>query len=132
MEESNLINQKLPVLFYDDQCTLCLRFKMALDRLPGTDSISKMSIHDDEVYRIFPNLKKDECEKVVHLIDEKNTVLKGPEVITYLLEKFPGVEKFAWLLESNMGQKAIQFFNKIVENYREELQNDCPGCNKND
>ncbi len=131
MDETNLANPKLPVLIFDDKCTLCLRFKTALDRLPGTEDISKMSLHDDNVYKIFPQLVKEECQKVVHLIDEKNTVLTGPQVITYLLEKFPGVQKFAWLLESNMGQKAIQIFNKVIENYREELQNECTGCNKN-
>lgn len=130
MEELKTENIKLPLLVYDDQCSLCLRFKTALDRLPGTDVICKISVHDQRVYDLYPELNKEECLKEVHLIDQNHKILKGVEVITFLLEQFPGVEKFAWLLESNMGQKALGFFNKIIESYREELQKDCPSCNK--
>ncbi len=117
-----------PTLFYDSECGLCLRFKQALDRLPGTDKIKKVSIHEPEAFKSFPELSKEKCEKEVHLVDENGKILVGEEVVEYLISKFPGVEKFSWLLESGMGQKAVEYFNTIAKLTRETLRKRCSTC----
>ncbi|TNF26862.1 MAG: DUF393 domain-containing protein [Deltaproteobacteria bacterium] len=124
MEDS----EKQATLFYDSECGLCLRFKQALDRIPGTSQINKISIHEAEAFSNFPELTKQQCEKEVHLVDENGNILVGEEVIEYLISKFPGVEKFAWLLESGMGQKAVEYFNTIAKLTRETLRKRCSTC----
>jgi hypothetical protein len=88
-----------------------------------------VSIHDEQIYISFPQLKKEECFKEVHFIDENLIIFKGKEAITQIIKKFPLAEKFSWLIESGMGQNAIDFFNKVAKSFREELNNDCKGCN---
>ena len=116
------------ILFYDSECGLCLRFKQALDRLPGTNKIQKISIHESDAFANHPQLSFEKCSKEVHLIDEKGNILVGDEVIEYLISSFPGVEKFAWLLESGMGQKAVEYFNTIAKLTRETLRKRCSTC----
>lgn len=115
-------------LFYDSECSLCLRFKQALDRIPGTSNVQKVSIHEPNAFANHPKLSKEQCEKEVHLVDENGNVLVGDEVIEYLISKFPGVEKFSWLLESGMGQKAVEYFNTIAKLTRETLRKRCSTC----
>ena len=119
-----------PVLLYDGDCPLCVRFAEALGRLPGTDGLARMSARDDSVYAKFPQLNKEECLKELHVLDAQGNVRRGTDAITFLIEQFPGVQKFAWLIESNMGQKAIKFFHDVADHAREELLKRCSACNK--
>ncbi|MCO4793143.1 MAG: DUF393 domain-containing protein [Bacteriovoracaceae bacterium] len=116
------------VLFYDSDCGLCMRFKQALDRIPGTNKVKKISIHEPDAFESYPKLSKEVCEKEVHLIDENGNILRGEEVIEYLISQFPGVKKFSWLLESGMGQKAVEYFNSITKMTRETLRKRCSTC----
>ena len=101
---------------------------MALERIPGTAHITKVSIHEAEIFEHFPQLKIEDCHQLLHLIDEKGTILVGEKAVSYLISQFPGVKKFAWLLESNMGEKTVNFFYEMSEKYRKTLLKRCPGC----
>ena len=121
---------KLPLLLYDANCTLCTRFKNALQNLPNGDEISYISLHEPQIYKTFPNLSFEECNDVVHLITENNEILKGPQVIEYLVRFFPGIKKLAWMVESNAGKKAVELFYNVVNNYRKSNLSSCDNCNK--
>ncbi|MFI5391295.1 MAG: DCC1-like thiol-disulfide oxidoreductase family protein [Bacteriovoracales bacterium] len=116
-------------ILYDENCGLCRRFKEALERIPGTEEISMVSVHDEKIYSTFPLLNKKECLEEPHFIDENFNIFKGKEAITQIIKRFPLAKEFSWLVESDMGQKAIDFFNKVAKSYREELNNNCKGCN---
>lgn len=118
----------LPLLIYDSECSLCVRFTQALQKLPGTSKINKMSLHEKELYNHYPSLNKEDCQKVIHLILENGDILAGPKVLEYLIEQFPGVSQFSWLIESEMGQKAINYFHKIANSARRSLIKRCPAC----
>lgn len=122
---SNLV--KLPVLLYDDECPLCKRFSQSLDRIEGGKNISKVSIHTDDIYGQFPFLSKDKCLEDVHYIDEDNNLLVGSEVVEHLIVKYPVVNKFAWLIEKEMGKKSVDLFYKAASSIRKCLGN-CSKC----
>lgn len=126
----NQPHYKLPVLIYDEECSLCLRFMQALEKLPGTEKITKIPLQDENLYHHFTELKMDDCFEEIHYIDEEGQILKGNQVPEVLISKFPNVKKFSWLIESQMGQKAIDYFHHMASNYRKKLKKDCPGCNK--
>jgi predicted DCC family thiol-disulfide oxidoreductase YuxK len=123
-------NKTQAILFYDDECILCRRFKQALDLLPASHSILKLKIQDDEIYAKYPQLNKEECFQEIHLIDEFQNILKGPEVVKYLINQHPKVKKFSWLIESDMGKKSVDLFYNSVNQYRERLLKRCPKCKK--
>jgi predicted DCC family thiol-disulfide oxidoreductase YuxK len=119
---------KLPLLIYDSKCSLCVRFTQALQNLPGTNKINKISLHTEELYSRYPLLNKEDCKKVIHLILENNEILAGPKVLEHLIELFPGVSKFTWLIESKMGQKTLDYFHKVANKARQSLIKRCPTC----
>jgi len=116
-------------MLYDENCGLCRRFKEALERIPGTEEISMVSVHDEKIYTSFPQLNKEECLKEPHFIDENLNIFKGKEAITQIIKRFPLAEKFSWLIESDMGEKAIDLFNKVAKSFREEFTKGCKDCN---
>ncbi|MDH5581184.1 MAG: DUF393 domain-containing protein [Bdellovibrionales bacterium] len=126
MEEKN--RYQLPLLLYDGKCELCTRFKQSLERLPGTDSIQMVSIHDKDVYTQFKQISFEQCSESVHYLDSDGNVYRGEQVVTHLIEKFPLVGRFSWLLQSDMGQKASKYFYDKVNQYREELLKRCGNC----
>ena len=125
-------NEKLdaPLLLFDHECSLCVRFKDSLKKINIDQQINMISLHDENVYKRYPFLKKKECIESIHLVlgETQEDVLVGEKVIEYLVTLNPIIKKFSWLVESKMGQKAIGFFHSAVSNYRESLLNRCTGC----
>ncbi len=116
-----------PVLIYDGECTLCTRFKQTVERFDVDHKLTYVSIHQDEIYTELP-LTKEECHKVIHLVDENNQVYKGPDVIRYLAHLFPMVNNLAWMLETDVGKKALDFFYQKVNDIRNSQINSCNKC----
>ena len=127
------INQdKLPVILFDPECPLCVRFKMALERMNFDQPIYFLPYNSKEVCDSFPNLSQDELTKEVHLVlnSEGTQVLRGAEVIEYLAKHNESIKKLSWLLESNVGEKASHLFYNTVNKLRESLHNQCSNCRK--
>ena len=118
----------LPILLYDSECTLCTRFKQGLERLPGTSNIHMESIYNENVYEEYPELSKENCKNEVHLIDESGIIQVGPEVVSNLVSRFPGVEKLSWLLDSEMGKQASTAFYKAVNRCKAAIKKRCHSC----
>ena len=119
---------KTPILLFDEKCPLCLRFKQAFERIPGTGRVALISIYNEEVYENFPQINPEAAFQEIHYLDEEGRVYAGKDALTQLMVEFPLVKKFAWLIESNMGQKALSYFNQVAKNYREKLIKDCNNC----
>lgn len=115
-------------LIYDKDCTLCDRFKQALERIDSEKQYQFHPIQEEETYQKFSDLDPVECQRDVHLITADGQRLIGEDVVSFLLSETPGVKKFAWLLENDMGQKAISVFHKTTKQLREKLRTRCPGC----
>jgi predicted DCC family thiol-disulfide oxidoreductase YuxK len=123
------MNYQLPLILYDPECPLCLRFKQGLEHLDK--SLNFVSARDEEIYKLFPELHRDFCLEKVHLISSDKKILAGPEVVDFLLATLPGVSKFAWLLDNEQGKKVKDFFYQKVEELREltnKKDSDCEQC----
>ncbi|MDP7319292.1 MAG: DCC1-like thiol-disulfide oxidoreductase family protein [Bacteriovoracaceae bacterium] len=116
------------VLLYDSECSLCTRFKKALEHLDSESLIEYKSIYDQEVYLNYPQLNTEECQQEVHMIIEDGKVIRGGDVIEYLVKIFPGVSKFSWLIESESGKKAINVFYKKLNDMRLMKKRNCFTC----
>lgn len=121
---------KLPLIIYDSECTLCTRFKQGLQRLDLNKNLSFISIHSPEIRNFNIYIDINEIHETIHLIDEDKNILKGPEVIPYLAKSLPAVNKLAWLLETNIGKKASDFFYEKVNQLRKSQLEECNHCNK--
>jgi len=121
---------KTPILLFDDTCLMCTRFKQALDLIPGSENIQKVSIYESDIYKQFPQITMKECEQVVHLIDENGNIHKGGEVIRYLAKTIPYISRLAWLLDNEAGKKATDLFYQAVNKVRHSPLNSCKSCHK--
>ncbi len=117
-------------LFYDSQCTLCARFKIALERINLSEEIVFMDINLPENLLNFPMLKIEDCQATLHLV-KSNQVYVGGEAIKEIVKIIPLASKFTWLIESNMGNKASHFFYDQVEKLRHRHKEKCHHCKKN-
>ncbi len=122
--------EKKITLLYDSECTLCVRFKKALEILDNQDRMHYRSIYETAVYFDFPELNQAECEEVVHLIDSEGKIYRGSEVIEFLIKQFPGVKKFSWLLESDSAKKAMDVFYDQINDMRIMKKRKCFRCGK--
>jgi predicted DCC family thiol-disulfide oxidoreductase YuxK len=119
-----------PILLFDSECHLCVRFKDSLSMVEGAEKITAVSIHDEKIYEEFPALNKEKCQEKVHYITSDSTILVGEEAIEHLIKLYPIVNKFSWLIESNMGRKAVDYFHSMTNKYRKTLIKKCPTCTK--
>jgi len=117
----------LPLILYDHECPMCLRFKQGLEYLDK--NLNFVSAREGDIYKEFPELSRQECLEKVHLITLDKKIISGPEVVDYLLHSLPGVSKLAWLLDNEQGKKVKEFFYQKVEELR-ELSTKKESCNQ--
>lgn len=119
----------LPLLIFDSECPLCVRFSQGLKLLDKEGKFNFASVYDDELYKKYPFLNQEECEDVVHLVISEIEILKGGEVLEYLIREIPAVEKLAWLLDSEKTKNAVNaFYKKVNEVRRFVKRRGCTGC----
>ena len=93
-------------------------------------NISFVPLDDEFLFTTFPHLDRDACANEIHLLVNETQVIKGKEVVDYLLESTPMVSKLAWLLDNPAGDKVKSYFYDKVEELRtivKEKQS-CPSC----
>lgn len=115
-------------LVYDSECGLCLRFKQSLERLDSKKTIQFLDANDKETFQKLPFLNQQSCLEIVHLVDKKGNVFTGGEVITELLNYFPQVNKFAWLLDNEQGKAAMDLFYGQLNRMRLMQKKNCFRC----
>ncbi len=120
---------KRPFILYDAQCTLCLRFKQALEILDKNDIYSFYDLHQPEIYEQLTFLNFEDCHNKVHLVESDNSVYVGKDAIAQLMKNLPGVSKLVWLLESQMGQKSLEVFYESIDKFRKSKYS-CPKCKR--
>lgn len=119
---------KLPVLLFDAECSLCVRFTQGLKLIDKNNHINMVEIQNHEIYEEFPELTFEDCSETIHLINAENEILKGGDVIKFLVKEIPAVSKFAWLLEPESASKAMDVFYSKVNEVRKQIKKS-KGCN---
>jgi predicted DCC family thiol-disulfide oxidoreductase YuxK len=115
------------ILFYDDECTLCRRFKQAISLLDKEKLITYRPIQDESIYTEFSQLNPDACAEDVHLLDGEK-LLVGAEVVEHLAKSLPGVRKFSWLIEKESAQTALDLFYGQISDMRKMQKKKCFRC----
>lgn len=119
---------QLPIVLFDPECPLCLRFKQGLQYLDK--NLTFVSVREDGIFNAFPELNRQECLSKIHMITPDRGIITGPEVVDYLVTTLPGVSKLAWLLDNDQGKKVKDFFYQKVEELRELSNRKEQGCNQ--
>ncbi|MGB0454640.1 MAG: thiol-disulfide oxidoreductase DCC family protein [Bacteriovoracaceae bacterium] len=122
-------NIKTPFLLYDSNCGLCSRFKDALQKLDFQEKIHYYPVGTEEIYGAYPEIDREESAQILHFVDEDKTIHKGGDIAAALAHQFPGINKVAWLLETDAGKKVSDFFYKKVNELRSSsILGGCKNC----
>lgn len=119
---------QLPLILFDPECPLCLRFKQGLEYLDR--NLTFVSAREEEIYLLYPELNRQACLEKVHMLTTERKVMAGSEVVDELMHTLPGVKKFAWLLDNDQGKKVKEFFYQKVEELRELTAQKEAGCDE--
>jgi len=118
----------LPLVLYDPECPLCLRFKQGLEFMDK--SLCFISAREEAIYLKFPELIRQECLEKIHMVTLERKILVGSEVVDFLAHQLPGISKLAWLLDNEQGRKVKEYFYQKVEELRELSQRKDGDCNE--
>jgi predicted DCC family thiol-disulfide oxidoreductase YuxK len=117
------------VIVYDAECMFCQRFKQGIEFMDRDHRVEFASLHSQEIYLAHPQLCPNECQKVVHMVRKNDaTVFRGGDIAAELAKLLPGVSKFAWLLETNRGKQAADFFYEKVDQLKKRRSKSCSSC----
>lgn len=122
-----------PIIIYDQDCSLCVRFKQGLIHFSHLTEENFLPLQEDTIYEKFLSinvtLEKDECQKEVHMVDENNQVFRGSQVVEKLIPIVPAVTKLAWLLDEGSVKKASELFYTSVNLLKKKIIPGCRSCN---
>lgn len=118
---------KLPLIIYDSECSLCKRFVQSLKVLDTKKYFNFESLYNKDLYESIDLISFEDCKKEVHLILD-DQVLKGSEVVEYLVSLIPGVKKISWLIESEASKGAMNLFYKKLNSIRQKKKQGCRTC----
>ena len=114
-------------VFYDDQCELCQRFKTSVEYICPKKFFFH-PLHSAQTQEEFPGIDQDDLKEKLHVLSQEGVWLQEGEAVHYLATHCPSVEKFRWLLESDAGKKASQYFYKMTDQLRRSLRKHCRTC----
>lgn len=117
-------------VIYDSECTLCVRFRKALELIDIKKDVSFLSLHDPKTFISYPELNKEDCEESIHLVKQTGEVLVAGDALSYLITILPGVKKFSWLLDSESGQNATKAFYRRINEMRVMRKRKCYTCGR--
>lgn len=123
------MEKKLPALLFDGNCTLCVRFKGSLEKTSEFFDLNFYDINDPKTFELFDNISAADATATLHLVDQDQQIHVAEKAVEWLLKKNEKVKDWLWLIDSKMGQKALEFFYNQTNKLRKQLKNNCLGCN---
>lgn len=78
-------------IIFDGECAFCRKQVTRLDRWDTQGRIAYISLHDDEVYRKWPQISREALMEAMCLVDASGKFHWGPDVFRYLSRQLPGL-----------------------------------------
>lgn len=115
-------------VIYDNVCPYCQQATKNIKLLDWEGRFKFVSYRDPLTYQRFKDLKKEECEKDVHMVTPQGEVLVGYQVFRRIIDSLTATKIFNPLLKNNFAeQKLNEIYKKMVE-ARSCYYNKTPTC----
>ena len=99
---------RLAVL-YDGSCEMCVASIAAIARFDNSGAIDALDLFDNKAYERFPDLKREDLVRELHVVDDHGRVFRGSRAINEILRHQRGPKRwlayawqvpgFAWLAD---------------------------------
>ena len=103
-------------IIYDNVCPYCREATKHIRDLDWEKKFKFISYRDPMTYKMFPNLKIEECEKDVHMVTPDGKVLIGYQVFRKVIDNLTATKLLNPLLQNNYAEtKLNEIYEKMVK-----------------
>jgi len=107
-----------PVMIYDGDCNFCRRWISRWQQATG-DRLEYVPFQEPGVFERFPNLRHEDCERAVQLIDTDGQIHSAADAVFRALAFAPRRHWTLWLYQEVPGVKPItEWFYRLVARHR--------------
>jgi predicted DCC family thiol-disulfide oxidoreductase YuxK len=119
---------KADVVIYDGNCRFCRGQVERIARLDGRNRLAFMSLHDEEVYRRYPDLTHEEVMQEMVVVDGAGRRHKGAASIRYLSRRLPALWALAPLLHIPLSMPLWRWLYRLVAQRRYRIAGKIDEC----
>ncbi len=103
-------------LLYDNDCSLCVRFRERIRRWDKNSRIEPVGFDDPRIPSLVPRMTRAELENSFHLVFPDGTVRSGANAFPDLLEQLPRWKWLGWFLKKMPGSARLSdwIYGKIA------------------
>ncbi|MBI2996463.1 MAG: DUF393 domain-containing protein [Candidatus Melainabacteria bacterium] len=103
-------------VIYDSICPYCRDAKKNIKLLDWESKFQFLSYRDDTVYKLFPNLTKEACERDVHMVTPTGEVIVGYQVFKTIIDNLAATKVLNPLLHNDFAEKKLrEIYEKMVK-----------------
>lgn len=103
-------------IIYDNVCPYCRESKEHIKALDWQGKFKFLSFRDPLTYKMFPNLKKEECEKDVHMVTPDGEVLIGYDVFKKVIDNLTATKILNPLFKNDYAEQQLKtIYEKMVK-----------------
>lgn len=103
-------------IVYDNVCPYCREATKHIRDLDWEKRFKFISYRDPLTYKMFPSLKKEECEKDVHMVTPDGKVLVGYQVFRAVIDNLTATKLLNPLLHNDYAEKKLnEIYEKMVK-----------------
>ncbi|HUI07644.1 MAG TPA: lipase maturation factor family protein [Verrucomicrobiae bacterium] len=107
-----------PVMIFDGDCNFCRRWISRWRQATG-DRVEYVAFQEPGLFERFPNLRREDCEQAVQLIDADGRIHSAAEAVFRTLAFAPRRHWTLWLYQEVPGVKPVtEWFYRYVARHR--------------
>ena len=103
-------------VIYDNVCPYCREATKHIKDLDWARKFKFVSYRNLKTYKMFPFLKKEVCEKDVHMVTPTGEILVGYEVFRAVIDNLTATKILNPLLKNDFAEKKLkEIYEKMVK-----------------
>jgi predicted DCC family thiol-disulfide oxidoreductase YuxK len=104
------------LIYYDSQCNLCINIKNIISKLDSSNQITFCELGEDE--------------ERLKAVDRNGNEYFSEDVLTEVAKILPGIKRFSWMFEGDMGKKTSKLFYQGLDKIRKTHGRKTSGCGR--
>ncbi len=122
------MERKIPAILFDSECSVCSKSKAFIELFDLNKIFYFYSIRDSNTFKLFSLVDPEEAHATIHLVSDKETILRGEEAVRYIFSRLPFFNRFSFAINSATGKLLSSLVYHRVNEYRKSKLEACAPC----